>query len=74
MAYVYRIPGCGCVVAASVDAPEYAREVAKFKEDKAHSGFVLAHMTVEEARAIPWGWPCEHMKAAGDVQLEVTAE
>lgn len=67
MAYVYRVPGCGCVVAAQVDDRAYARDVARFKRDKSHTGFVLEHMTVDQARAIPWGWPCEHMKAGGNV-------
>ena len=64
MGYVFRIPGCGCVVAAQVDKPEYAREVAKFKRDRALQGFVLDHLPVDEIRALPWGWPCEHLKVA----------
>lgn len=63
MGYCYRLPGCGCVVAASVDRPEYAREVAKFKRDSTMRGFTLDHLPVEEIRALPWRWPCEHMKA-----------
>lgn len=68
MAYIYRIPGCGCVVAACVDESAHQREVEKFKRSREHKGFALAHVTVDEARALPWGWPCEHMKAAGDVR------
>lgn len=63
MGYVYRIPGCGCIVAAQVDDPKYPRDVAKFKNAKDKRGFDLAHLPVEEIRALPWGWPCEHMKA-----------
>lgn len=62
MGYVWRIPGCGCIVAAQVDRPEYQRDVAKFKRDKRMGGFTLAHLPVEEIRSLPWGWPCEHMK------------
>jgi len=64
MGYCYRIPGCGCVVAAQVDGPAYKREVAKFKRDVSLRGFELAHLPVEEIRALPWGWPCKHLKAA----------
>lgn len=63
MGYVYRLPGCGCVVAAQVDRPEYKRDVAKFKRDVKMRGFTLDHLTVGEIRELPWGWPCEHMKA-----------
>jgi len=66
MGYAYRIPGCGCGVAVQVDGPEYARDVEKFKRDKAMAAFDLAHLPVEEIRALPWGWPCEHMKARAE--------
>lgn len=64
MAYVARIKECGCVVAASVDLPEYAGATAKFVAKEIREGFNVERMPVENARALPWGWPCEHMKRA----------
>lgn len=64
MAYVSRIKECGCLVAAQVDLPQYRRDVAKFVAKEIREGFNVERVTVEEARALPWGWPCEHMKRA----------
>lgn len=64
MAYISRIAECGCVVAAHVDLPEYAKETAKFVAKEIRDGFTVERVPVEEARALPWGWPCEHMKRA----------
>lgn len=61
MGYAARLPGCGCVVAAQMDRPEYASDVRRFKRE--HLGFTIDHLPAEEIRALPWGWPCEHMKA-----------
>ena len=63
-AYVSRIKACGCVVGATVDLPEYAADVAKFVAKEIREGFEVERMTTEAARALPWGWPCEHMKRA----------
>lgn len=71
--YVWRIPGCGCVVAAQIDDPKYARDVSRFKRDKSMEGFVLDHLPADEIRSLPWGWPCEHMKAGLPEQLEIAA-
>lgn len=74
MAYVARIKECGCVVAASVDEPAYASDTAKFVAREIREGFNVDRVTVGEARALPWGWPCEHMKAteaASQAQLAI---
>jgi hypothetical protein len=65
MGYCYRLPGCGCVVAATLDGdtPAQKREVTRFKRDPKLQGFTLDHLPAEEIRSLPWGWPCEHMKA-----------
>lgn len=64
MVYVARAKECGCAVAVSVDEPQYKSENAKLIAQKVRAGFVVERMTVDEARALPWGWPCEHMKRA----------
>lgn len=69
MGYASRIPGCGCVVAVQVDDPKYKRDTAKFLAAEARQGFVLERHPVEFIRSLPWGWPCEHMKAAGTTGL-----
>lgn len=61
MGYAARLPGCGCLVAAQVDRPEYKRDVSKFRRD--HASFPIEHLSLDEIRSLPWGWPCEHMKA-----------
>lgn len=76
MAYVARIKECGCVVAASVDEPGYAKDTAQFVAREIREGFNVERVTVEEARSLPWGWPCEHMKEAAkgpQLALEVPA-
>jgi hypothetical protein len=59
MAYVARKP-CGCVVAATVDEPRHAKDVAKSIAKWVRAGDAVERMTVGEARALPWGHPCEH--------------
>ena len=54
MAYVATVPGCGCVVATTVDAPEYARDTAKEVAAWVRDGLTISRHTVEEVRAMPF--------------------
>lgn len=71
MAYVSRIKECGCVVAASVDDPAHAADTSRFVANEIRQGFTVERMEVKAARALPWGWPCEHIRAANPEQLDL---
>lgn len=67
MAYVSRIQPCGCVAAVMVDMPEFPDNndcVLEFERDHISRAYIVEHLPLAEAQALPWGWPCEHMKAA----------
>jgi hypothetical protein len=51
-AYIARKP-CGCIVAATVDRPEYLQSVARDVRDWNRRGLTVEHTTVGEARARP---------------------
>lgn len=59
MAYVATVPGCGCVVAATVDAPEYARDTAKEVASWVRRGLTISRHTVEAVRTMPFR-TCPH--------------
>ncbi len=49
MCYIGR-KSCGCVVAATVDEPQYREDVAKDIADWLRSGLTIERVTVEYAR------------------------
>lgn len=51
-AYVARTPGCLCVVAATVDRPEYKRDTAKNVADWVRRGEVVERMEIEVVRTL----------------------
>lgn len=57
--YVARKP-CGCIVAASVDEPEYARVNAKEVAKWIRQGLNVDRVTVAVVRDEFVGWDCPH--------------
>lgn len=52
MAYAGRVPGCGCLVAATIDNPERKKEVAKFVQEMIADGLEVSRVDSEEVRLI----------------------
>jgi hypothetical protein len=60
-AYVAR-SSCGCLVAATVDLPEYRSSVARETADWIRRGYAVERTTVGEAKLDPYflTFPCPH--------------
>jgi len=60
-AYIARAE-CGCIVAATVDLPEYRTSVAKETADWIRRGHAVERTTVDEAKLDPYflTFPCPH--------------
>lgn len=50
MAYAGRVPGCGCLVAATIDNPERKKDVAKFVQEMIRDGLEVSRVDTEEVR------------------------
>lgn len=66
MAYIGRVPGCGCLVAACVDTPDDPKRVAEWVADFIESGLEVERVDVEVVRTTLQR--CTH----GPEQLELT--
>ena len=70
MAYVGLKP-CGCIGAAFVDRPEYAKDIAREVASWIRNGLTVERMTTEEVRAADW--KCTHTTTCSDqLAWEVT--
>lgn len=52
MAYIATVPGCGCMVACTVDVPEHARDTARELASWVRDGLTIERHTVEAVRAM----------------------
>lgn len=67
-AYIARCKcGCGAIVMATVDRPEYQKDVAKDVADAIRDGYTVEHVTVGYVHQAGFG--CQHKKV-GAVQQE----
>jgi len=48
--YIAKNKGCGCVTAACVDEPQYAKETAKDVAEWIKEGRIVEHITAETVR------------------------
>jgi hypothetical protein len=72
-AYIARAD-CGCIVAATIDRPEYRKDVARDTADWIKRGYSIERTTVAEAKADPnfLTWPCPYDGDHAQGRLPVT--
>jgi len=69
MTYAGLCPGCERALILTVDAPDRRESVAEDVAEIIRASLVLRHITVEEARGIPFGCRCPKAHADGQVPL-----
>lgn len=57
--YIAKVKECGCVVAACVDRPEYAKSTAKDVADWIKRGLVVERIQISESNPLSIG-RCKH--------------